>query len=81
MSIDINEFVKRIEEDFDEIEPGTLDPDKAIDNLIEWSSMNVLMILSLIKTEFGVNLSADKLKKCNTLRELFNMVQSMETTA
>ena len=74
----IDEFAQKVEKEFDELAPGSLEPNKPVEELMEWSSMNLLLLLSFVKTEFGVNLSARELKKCETLQELYDVIQSKQ---
>ena len=73
----LEQFVTKLEEQFDELKPGTFSADSPIEEQIEWSSMNLLLVISFIKIEFNVELPLSQMKTCGTLRELYNLVSDM----
>jgi len=78
--LDIYKLISLIENELREIPKGTLKPDSDMTRAIEWSSLNVLMLLSLIQVEFNVNIGADRLSKCRTIEELYARIVEMKTT-
>ena len=77
--MDIGEFIKKLEREFEELRPGTLKPETSFRDLKEWSSMHALIIIALIDTEYDVTLTGEDLKSSNTVRELFNIVQQKKS--
>ncbi len=74
--ISINEFIALLEEEFDDIEKGSLSPEfnyRAIDN---WGSMHALIIIALVDTEFDVSLSGSDLRSTETIEDLYNLVKA-----
>lgn len=76
--IHIDEFIKTLEAEFDELEPGTLKPDTKFTDLDEWSSMHSLIIIALIDTEYDVIITGDDLMSIKTVEELYNIVKSRQ---
>lgn len=74
----IDEFLRLVEEEFDELEAGTLQADKDYREFMEWSSMNALLLMALIKAEFGVNITANELRNAETLQELYDKVMKLQ---
>jgi acyl carrier protein len=75
MKIDINTFIEQIEEEFDEdIKPGSLNPDSNLDDTLELTSVNALILISLVKVEYDVAIEADEFNKCNTVKDVYNIV-------
>lgn len=72
----IETFTEKLEAEFDELEPGTLQPDTSFKDLDEWSSMHALIIIALIDTEYDVVLTGDDLSELSTVKELYDMVKS-----
>lgn len=70
----IEEFILRIEEEFEEIEKGVLEPQSIYKDLIHWSSMNSLILIILIESEYNVLLNDNDFSKSSTVDELFNLV-------
>ena len=74
--MNLPDFIKKIEAEFDELEPGTLQKETSFKDLDEWSSMHALIIIALIDTEYDVILSGEDLSSISTVEELYNMVTS-----
>ncbi|HET8837880.1 MAG TPA: acyl carrier protein [Flavobacteriaceae bacterium] len=74
--MNLQDFIKTIEAEFDELEPGTLKKDTSFKDLDEWSSMHALIIIALIDTEYDVILTGEDLSSISTVEELYNMVNS-----
>ncbi len=72
--IAIEEFIVRIENEFDEIEPGTVSPDKAIEDTIELSSLNMLLVMAFIKTEYDRTIAAKDISRCRNYAELYALI-------
>lgn len=74
MSLDI--FVKQVEEEIEDLEPGTLTADKDYREIEQWSSMYALILIAMIDTEYDVTITGEDLKNCITLRDLYTTVLS-----
>ena len=73
---DINDFIKKIEAEFEEISPGTLKPETNFREMKDWSSMHALIIIALIDTEYGVSVNAEDMRSVSTIRELFDLISN-----
>ncbi len=78
--IDLNHLILLIEQEFREIPRGSVKPSSDMRNVIEWSSLNVLMLLSLIQVEFDVNIGAEGLSKCETISQLHDRIVEMKNS-
>lgn len=76
MQISIEHFIEKIEEEFNEVKPGTLKPDTVFKDAFQWNSMNALLIMAIVTAEYDVVVSPDELKDCNTIQSLFNIILS-----
>lgn len=74
--MNLADFIKNIEAEFDELEPGTLKKDTSFRDLDEWSSMHALIIIALIDTEYDVILTGEDLASISTVGELYDIVYS-----
>ncbi|MCB9361270.1 MAG: acyl carrier protein [Flavobacteriales bacterium] len=74
--VSLEEFVKNIESELDELEPGTLTADINYRDLESWSSMYALILIAYIDAEFDIIISGDDLRKCNTVKDLYNLIKS-----
>lgn len=74
--MDIQEFIKKIEQEFDEIKKGTLTAESGFRDIEDWSSMHALIIIALIDSEYDVLLNGEDLKSAVTIQDLFDIVKS-----
>ena len=72
--MNILEFIEKLEAEFDELEPGTLQPDTNFRDFDEWSSMHALIIIALIDTDYDVTITGDDLSSIETVSELYDIV-------
>jgi acyl carrier protein len=73
--MEIKEFIKKLEVEFEEINPGTLKESTDFRELDEWSSMHALIIIALIDVEYEVVVNGEDLSKIRTVKELFDLVK------
>ena len=78
--MNINDFISRIEEEFDDIKPGILEPDDILKEKFTWDSINALIFLAHVNVEYDVEITADELIQSKTVRDLFNLVESKVET-
>ncbi len=74
MNITITDFTEKFVEQFDE--EVKITPLTNFRELECWSSLTALNVLMMIDEEYGVALTADEMRKANTVQELFDLVQS-----
>ena len=74
--MDISEFIAKIENEIEEIKPGTLQPDTQFRGIAEWSSMHALIIIALVDTDYDVTITGEDLRSSQTINDLFNIVKS-----
>ena len=74
--MEVSEFIKKLEAEFEDIPKGTLTPSTKISDIEGWSSMHSLIVVALADTEYGVTLKGDDLKKAQSIQELFDVIKS-----
>jgi acyl carrier protein len=72
----IEEFILKIEEEFDDLVPGVLKPDTNFRENFEWNSINALLLIALVKMEYDVTINAEDLTKSKTINDLFEIIKS-----
>lgn len=72
----IEDFIKHIETEFDDLEPGKLKPESNFREVFEWNSINALILIALIKTEYNVSINAEDIQKSKTVNDIFEIVKS-----
>lgn len=74
--MEINEFIEKFAEIFDDTDASALTPETNFRDLDEWSSLSALGVIALADEEFGVELSGAEMRSANTIQELFNLIIS-----
>lgn len=72
----LDEFVKAFAAEFDDTPEETFTPETNYKELDEWGSLIALSIISMVDDEFDKRVTGADLRKCNTVEELFNLVES-----
>lgn len=74
--MEMNEFIEKFAEQFDEIEVETLNADTNFRNLEGWTSLVALLVITMIDEEYSITITGDDMKKQTTIGDLFNLVSS-----
>ena len=74
--MNIDEFIKHIEDEFDDLKPGALKPESQFRDVFEWNSINALILIAMVKTEYDVTITADDLIKSKTVTDIYQIVES-----
>ena len=74
--MELKEFISNFEEQFDDIEPGTIKADTEYQELDEWSSLTAMSLIAMAKTEYGKTITGSEVRGCKTVEALFNLIAS-----
>ncbi len=74
--MNIQEFIGHLENEFDDLKPGVLKPESKFRETFEWTSINALILIAMVKTEYDITLTADDLVKSQTVQDIYNVVES-----
>ena len=72
----VEEFIAKLEEEFDDMEPGILSPESNFREKFEWNSINALILIALVKTEYDVAINAEDIQGSKTVQNLFDIIKS-----
>lgn len=72
----LDEFVKAFAAEFDDTPEEIFKADTHYRELEEWGSLLALSIISMVDDEMDKRLTGADLRKCTTIEELFNLVES-----
>lgn len=72
----LEDFIKNIETEFEELEPGKLKADTIFRDAFDWNSINALILIAMVKTEYGASINAEDIQKSKTISDLFEVVKS-----
>lgn len=80
--VDIKEFIVKVEEEFEDMENGVLQPDSVIKDHFTWDSINALIFIAHVNVNYNVEITAQDLVDSETVRDLYNLVKDKaEATA
>ena len=74
--MNIQEFIQHIEAEFEDLKPGVLKPDSIFREVFEWNSINALILIAMVKTEYEVTLTADDLIQSKTVNDIYKLIEA-----
>lgn len=74
--MNINEFVVKFAEQFDETDISVFEANTNFKELEEWSSLIALSIIAMADEEFDIKLTGDDIRKSDKIDDIFNIIQS-----
>ena len=72
--MNINEFIQKLEGEFEDIPKGTLKPETKITDIQGWGSMHALIVIALLDTEYNVTLKGEELRQIQSVQQLYDTV-------
>ena len=73
--MDLQEFVGKFAEQFDETDVSEFNADTKFRELPDWSSMVALSIIAMVDDEYDITIRGDDVRKSETIDDLFNIVK------
>lgn len=74
--MEINEFIEKFAEIFDDTDASALTPETNFHELEEWSSLSAFAVIALADEEFDAELSGNELRKVNNIQELYDLLNN-----
>ena len=72
--MELNDFLTRFREQFDDTDPETIETGTVYKDLDEWCSLIAFSVIAMVKVEYGKTLTGAEIRHCNTVEDLFNTV-------
>lgn len=72
----LEEFVSLFAEQFDDTPAEVFTPETKYSTLDEWGSLVALSVISMVDEEMDKSVSGSELKKCSTIEELYNLIET-----
>lgn len=72
--MELNDFIEKFAEQFDETDASEFKADTEFKTLDEWSSLSALSIIAMIDDEYDVTIKGDDIRNSETIEDLFNIV-------
>lgn len=74
--MDLQEFIENFADQFDDTDASEITATTNYRELEEWSSLIALSVIAMVDDEYDVTLKGDDITGCETVEDLFNLVQS-----
>lgn len=72
--MELNDFIKNFAEQFDDIDEDEILANTDFTEFDEWSSLTVLSVIAMVKTEYGKTITGAEIRSCDTVEDLFNLI-------
>jgi acyl carrier protein len=77
--VDIEGLIRLITSEFDDIDPKRLSPESLFKEVIEWNSINSLVLSVVIESEYGVLVEKEDYNNANTISDLEDIIRRMSS--
>ena len=74
--MELNEFVEKFAEQFDDTDASAITASTDFKALDEWSSLIALRIIAMADEEYDVTLKGDDIRNATTIEDLFNTIKA-----
>ena len=69
-------FLSIFADQFDDTDASEIQFDTQFHDLDEWSSLLGMSVIAMAKTEFGKTITGTEIRACNTVEDLYNLINS-----
>ncbi len=73
--MNITSFIIKLANQFEDTELSELQPETKFQELEEWSSLTSLGIIALVRTEYGKKITAQEIRSCKTILDLYQLAE------
>lgn len=74
--MELNDFVTKFAEQFDDTDVSLFTPQTHFREIDEWSSLIALSIIAMVDEEYDVTLKGDDIRNSDTVEDVFNAVKA-----
>lgn len=74
--MELNDFIEKFAEQFDDMDAASLNPDTEFKSLDEWTSLMALSIIAMVDEEYNVSINGNEIRQANTIKDLYGIVES-----
>lgn len=74
--MELNTFIKEFASQFDDTDESEFSAETVYQELDEWSSLMAMSIIALIKSDYNKTVTGKEVRDCETIKDLFDLVES-----
>ena len=75
--MELKKFILAFAEQFDDTDASEIQASTIFQELDEWSSLTAMSVIAFVKTHYGKTITGREIRSCNTVEELYNLVNSL----
>lgn len=75
IKMELNDFIKKFAELFDDTDESEIQADTDFTELDEWSSLIVLSVIAMVKTEYDKTVTSKEIRACDDVEALYKLVE------
>jgi len=74
--MELEDFTRKFAACFNQTDPALITGETAFKQLEEWGSMMALIVIAMVDSDYGKTLHSEDLKNAQTVKQLFEIVNS-----
>ena len=76
--MELKEFIDNFAQLFEDTDPSEFTAETEFKELEEWTSVAALSIMAMVLDNYQISLTANEIRKTNTIQELYDLVKSKQ---
>ena len=72
----LEEFIENFANQFDDTDAGEIHANTVFQELDEWSSLMVMTVIAMAKTDYGKTITGAEIRHCITVEDLYKLVET-----
>lgn len=72
----LEEFIENFASQFEDTDASEISASTAFQELDEWSSLMVMTVIAMAKTDYEKTITGTEIRHCNTVEDLFKLVEA-----
>jgi len=74
--MEIKKFLEDFADQFDDTDASEIQVDTKFHDLEEWGSLIGMSVIAMAKTEYGKTITGKEIRECETVEDLFNLINT-----
>ena len=72
----LEEFIENFANQFEDTDANEIQASTMFQELDEWSSLMVMTVIAMAKTDYGKTITGTEIRHCNTVEDLYKLVEA-----
>jgi acyl carrier protein len=74
--MELQSFIAAFADQFEDTDPNEISATTNFKDLDEWDSLTSMLLIGLVKTEYGKNITNSEIVSCETVEDLFHFIST-----